>query len=140
MPIDPSWLDDTPQDISPDFEGTQILTLTKATAKPKENKAAWFLLEWEGNGGRASTSFNWFGNPDSDPEKATGRKKANDISWHNVVKPLAKAAGLNDGDMPQKTALDIAKFLNAYEGKLRVSALIGVDERGYNQASKFKAA
>ena len=136
MPIDPSQLDDTPQDISPDFEGTQVVTLTKATCKPKDNKAAWFLIEFEGNGGRASASFNWFGSDN----KTAGQKKANDISWHQTVKPLAKAAGLNDGDMPAKTAVSIAKFLNAVEGTLRVSAFIGVDDRGYNVASKFKAA
>jgi hypothetical protein len=135
MPINPTELDDTPQDISPDFQGTQVITLAEATCKVKENKAAWFLLKFDGDGGRASASFNWFGNPDTE-----GRKKANDISWHQVVKPLAKAAGLNDGDLPAKTAMDIAKFLNAYEGKLRVSAFIGTDERGYNVASKFKAA
>lgn len=134
MPIDPSWLDDTEQEIAPDFEGHQTVTLVKVTARNKENKAAWFLLEFEG-GGRASTSFNWFGAPNTD-----GRKKANDISWHQVIKPLAKAAGLSDGDMPKKTALDIGKFLNAYEGKLRVSAFIGQDDKGYNVASKFRAA
>ena len=136
MSINPAELDDTPQDIAPDFEGTQTITLAEVTCKPKPNKAAWFLLKFDGNGGRASTSFNWFGADD----KTDGQKKANDISWHQVVKPLAKAAGLNDGDMPHKTAMDIAKFLNAYEGKLRVSAFIGQDDKGYSVASKFKAA
>lgn len=135
MSIDPSWLDDNEQEVSPDFEGQQTVTLSKVSAREKPNKAAWFLLEFEGAGGRASASFNWFGNPQTD-----GHKKANDISWHQVVKPLAKAAGLSDGDMPKKTALDIGKFLNAYEGQLRVAAFIGVDERGYNVASKFRAA
>jgi hypothetical protein len=127
-------LDDKEQEVSPDFEGVQTVTLSKVEARKKENAAAWFLLEFTG-AGRASASFNWFGNPDTD-----GRKKANDIAWHQVIKPLAKAAGLNDGDMPKKTALDIGKFLNAYEGKLRVNAFIGTDEKGYNVASKFKAA
>lgn len=136
MPINPSELDDTPQDISPDFEGRQPLLLATVECRPKPNKAAWFLLKFEGNGGLASTSFNWFGAA----EKGSGHAKANDISWHQVVKPLAKAAGLNDGDMPAKTAVDIAKFLNAYEGKLRVSAMIGLDDKGYNVASKFQAA
>ena len=110
------------------------MTLTNVTVRKKDNAAAWFLLEFEGSG-RASATFNWFGNPATD-----GHKKANDISWHQIVKPLAKAAGLNDGDMPKKNALDIAKFLNAYEGKLRVNAFIGTDERGFNVASKFRAA
>lgn len=136
MGIDITALDNTPQEVSPDFEGQQTLLLTKATVKLKENKAAWFLLEWEGSGGRASTSFNWFGAA----EKGSGHAKANDISWHQVVKPLAKAAGLSDGDMPKTTAVDIAKFLNAYEGTLRVSARISQDDRGYNVATKFKAA
>lgn len=134
MPIDPTWLNDDEQDISPDFEGRQPVTLTKVTAKKKES-GAWFLLEWSGDAGqRASTSFNWFDKP------SDGQKKANDISWHQTVKPLAKAAGLNDGDMPRKSAAGIASFLNAYEEKLRVTAMIGPDDRGYTQASKFQAA
>lgn len=130
----PEWVDgvEYPADISGWKSG---LTLQNYSMDAKEDRI-WLKVTFsDGDGIRADLSQNIF----TKAEKGSGHQKANDITMARL-KELWKAAGLAEADYPSaKNPRQIAKALQAYEGTLKVDVLCKQNDRGYTEATRFRA-
>lgn len=135
---DPSTLNDEQYETPPPFEGQQELTFEDYDLKEKEY-GFWLLLNFaSASGERASWSGNFYRAPDT-----SGRKQAHNIAWRGL-RDFLKACGLTDADLPKASAREIAEKLNALvsvDGNpIHIKANVGPDEKGFMNASRFKAA
>lgn len=136
--IDPNTLDNNAVETPPPFEGEQILEFVDYDLRQKDN-GFWLLLDFRGpEQQRASWSGNFFTAPDTD-----GRKKAQEISFASL-RAFFRAAGYSENDFPAASpralAMALNKLVSADGNNVKVKATVGQDERGYMNASRFKAA
>jgi hypothetical protein len=136
--INPETLPDSVVDTPPAFEGEQTLEFVDYDIKPKEY-GFWVRLDFHGpNGERASYSGNFYTAPDTD-----GRKKAHQIAWGGL-RSFYRSVGIPESEIPKASPRDIAAALNrlvsADGNNIKVKALVAADDRGYMNASRFKAA
>lgn len=135
---DPEQLNDEAMETPPPFEGEQTLAFSDYDIKEKA-AGFWLLLDFHSDtGDRASWSGNFFKAPDT-----AGRKQAHNIAWRGL-RDFFKAAGMTDADLPKCSAKSIAEALNrlvSIDGNpLRIRATVGPDDKGFTNASRFKAA
>ena len=141
---DPETLSDDAVEVPPPFEGEQVLNFDDFDVKEKDY-GFWVFMTFHGdNGEKASWSGNFYTDASrADAEKGKGRTQSHAIAWRGL-KEFFKATGMTDGDLPKSSPRGIAtalgKMVNVNGDCQRVRATLGVDNKGYTTAGRFKAA